>query len=260
MATLEAKIIEALTKQNRQYLEEMQKWVRVTLLAPYEHADGVVTMRHGSTPATILGQPNPDGDDEVIDMTQRPRRVIPGKPIHYHLSFDGVKGMKCVCQDEPFDIDKTIIMPLPAAMIYFGSWLKFNKVWGPGEQPDTYDTVQHQKKVVAACWGGYKKRPRSIANYVPNDWRSLESIGIPAIPNVEIVRLDTQLRKIPNSQFNPWETYEFEKDIVADRWSEDPNNKLFQVTEAGFAAAVADAVAKALAAERGNNMPQKARS
>lgn len=265
MATLEQKIIEAFTKQNRQFLEEMQKMVRVTMLEPYDHNEsGTVTMRYGSTPATVVGQSNSDSDDEVIDMTQRPRKIIPGRPQHYHMHFEGIKGMKCQgpngCQDEPFDIDKTIIMPLPAAMIYFGSWLKFNKVWGPGEQPDTYDTIQHQEKLVAACWGGYQKRIRSQANYVPNDWRSLESVGAPAVPKVSIVRLDTQLRKIPNSEFIPWETYDFMSKVVPDRWSENPNDRIMQVTEAGFQEAVAAAVAKALAAERGNNMPQKARA
>lgn len=259
MATLEEKITEAFTRQMRQYLEEVQKMVRVTLLEPYTgNSDGIVTMRYGSTEARVMGQ-GPD-DAEIIDLTQKPRKIIPGRPIHYHLSFEEQKDIRCMgphgCQDEPFDINKTIIMPLPAAMIYFGQWTKFDKVYAAGEQPDTYDTLQHQKKLVAAQWGGFKKRHRSMANYVANDWRSLESVGIPNIPNVRLERLDTQLRKIPNSAFEPWKVYEFHKDVVPDRWSENPNDKIIAVTASQMQEMIAQAVAEQLA--RGNNLPQKA--
>lgn len=220
---------------------------RVTLLEPYPYGNGVVSMRYGSTEARIVGQPRDGEDDEVIDLTRSQRRIIPGRPIHYHISFEPVLDMKCECQDEPFDIDKTIVMPLPAAMVWFGQWTKFNRVYAPGEPVDTEDTMRWQKNKVAAQWGGYVKRPRTPQNYTPNDWRTLENIGTPAVPNVEIVRLDTQFRAIPNSAFRPREVYNFEADCVADRWTQTGDNRIMQVTESEFEAAVAAAVARALA-------------
>lgn len=265
MATLEEKITEAFTKQMRVYLEQMQHMVRVTLLEPYEDwrtGSTIVTMRHGATEARVVGQPRDGEDDEVIDLTQGPRKIIPGKPIHYHLSYDPVKDMRCMgphgCSDEPFDIDNTIIMPLPAAEIYFGHWLKFGKISGPGDHIDTYDTVDHQKKLVAECWGGYRIRPFDPRYDAPKSWRKLEKVCMPAIPNVEIVRLDTQLRAIPHSTFRPLETYNFGKEVVPDRWTENPADRIISVTESQFDKMVSEAVAKHL--ERGNNLPQKART
>ncbi len=247
MATLEEKIVESITRQLRQYQEEYQKMARVTLLETYAHNSGVVTMRHGSTAARYPGQSVDGEDDEVIDLTRAVRKPIPGRPIHYHLSFEGVKEMRCACQDEPFDIDKTIIVPLPTANLWFGNWQKFSKIYGAGENPDTEDTMAFQKRRVGNQWGGYAKRRRSPQNYTPNDWRTLESIAIPPVPNVSIVRLDTQLKKIPNSEFIPWEVYKFHDDIVPDRWTENPSDKIMQVTESQFEALVAAAVAKQMA-------------
>lgn len=254
MATLEQKIAEAIQKQTEQYMREYQKTVRVTLLEPYAHNKGVVTMRFGSTEARVMGQAREGEDDEVIDMTQRPRKIIPGRPIHYHLSYEPVLGMKCECQDEPFDIDATIIMPQIAAEIYFGHWQKFSKIYSASDTVDTADTVAWQKKLVASQWGGYAKRHRSRQNYVGDDWRSLESVGIPAVPNVEVVRLDTQLRKIPNSEFQPWQTYDFQAEVVADIWSEKPGERVMTFTEDQLRAFIAAEVA------RGNNLPQKAKT
>lgn len=252
MATLDDLIKTAFEKQMRQYLSEAQKLVRVTLLEPYPYSNGVVSMRYGSTDARVQGQAQDGEDDEVIDLTRARRRVIPGRPIHYHLSFEDVKDMKCECQAEAFDIEKHITMPLPAAMIWFGSWMKFDKIHGPGEQPDTYDTVGHQRKLVAMQWGGFRKRPRTMANYVANDWKSLESIGVPPMPNVEIVRLDSSFRKLPNSEFRPKDVYNFEKDVVADRWSENPNERVLSFTEAQLREFIAAEMA------RGNALTGKA--
>ena len=81
----------------------------------------------------------------------------------------------------------------------------------------------------------------------------LEIIAAPAVPNVEIVRLDSQLRKIPNSSFRPWETYDFAKEVVADRWNE-TREPVMSFTEEDLKAYIAAAVADAA---RGNNMPNK---
>lgn len=240
MATLEQKIIEAAERQTRQYIEERNKMARVTLLAPYEYNNGIVTLRYGSEEATVIGRGQ---DDEVIDLTRVRTRIIPGRPIHFHFSMTK-QNMKCVCQDEPFEINETIVMPLPVAQIYFGNWTKFDQPLRQGENPDTEDTMQWQKKRAAEVWGGYRKRPRSQAQYIGNDWRSLESIGPPKMPNVEIVRLDSQFRKLPNSTFRPLEVYAFEKDLVPDRWTQDPANTIITVTEKDFKEAIAAEVAR----------------
>ena len=146
MATLNEKIIEAATKQNAQFMQEMSKWVRVTLLAPYTDwrtgAD-VVTMRFGSTAAKVVGEDVAGEDNEVIDLTRKQANIIPGRPIHYHLSWEDRTGMDCSgdfgCSEQPFDIGKVITMPLPAAENWFGRWMKFNRVLAPGENPDPYD-------------------------------------------------------------------------------------------------------------------------
>lgn len=248
MATLEDKIREDHERQMRQLVAERAKMVRVTLLEEYAYdhfgAWGLVTMRDGSTEARVVGQAREADDDEVIDLTRRQRAVIPGRPIHYHLSLEGVENMRCSCQDEPFSIDKTIIMPLPAAQRYFGYWTKFNKILAPGEIANTEDTVEWQKKLVAATWFGYKKRPRDRSNYVGDDWRTLESTAPPAMPKVEIHRLDTQFRKIPNSEFRPWDVYKFENDCVPDRWAVDPKQKIMSFTEDQFREAIAAELAK----------------
>lgn len=259
MATQEDLIKTAFEAQWRQYMAEVQKMCRVTLLEPYTgNREGIVTMRYGSTDARVAGTPRDGEDDEVIDLTRGVRRVIPGHAVHYHLSFKEVKGYKCECQDEPFDFNETTIMPLPAANIWFGNWQKFGKVYAAGESPDTQDTVEWQKKRLASQWGGYIKRARNPANYTPNDWRTLESVGIPAMPKVEIVRLDSAFRVLPNSTFLPREVYNFEKDVVPDRWSENPAEKIISVTAGDMQRMIAEAVAEQLA--RGNNLPQKAKS
>ena len=264
MATLNDKIIEAATKQNQQFMQEMSKWVRVTLLEPYTDwrtGSSIVTMRFGSTAAKVVGEDVAGEDEEVIDLTRKQRNIIPGRPIHYHLSWDDITEMRCMgshgCQDEMFDIGRTITMPLPAAENWFGRWLKFNKVFAPGEMGDTYDSIQHQRKLVAAQWGDFKLRQFDSRIDAPKSWRKLEKIGAPAVPNVEIIRLDTQFRAIPNSSFKPWEVYEFTKDIIADRWSENPNDKIITVTESSMKEMIAAAVAEQL---RGNNVPNKARA
>jgi hypothetical protein len=262
MATLEEKILEARDKQNRQFMEEMSKWVRVTLLEPYmdwRTGESVVTMRYGSTAARVVGEDVQGEDDEVIDLTRKQRNIIPGRPIHYHLSWDDKTEMRCMgefgCQNEPFDINRTITMPLPAAENWFGRWLKFNKVLSPGENPDPYDSIQHQRKLVASRWGDYKLRQFDSRIDAPKSWRKLEKIGAPAVPNVEIVRLDSQLKTIPNSKFVPWEVYAFSKEVVEDRWSENPQDRIMSFTESQLKEYIANAVAEA---SRGNNMPQKA--
>lgn len=264
MATLNDKIIEAATKQNRQFMEEMSKWVRVTLLEPYTDwrtGSDVVTMRFGSTSAKEVGEHVQGEDDEVIDLTRKQANIIPGRPIHYHLSWEDKVGMDCSgdfgCSEHPFDIGKVITMPLPAAENWFGRWLRFNKIYAPGEQPDAYDSMQHQRKLVAARWGDYKLRQFDSRIDAPKSWRKLEKIGAPAVPKVEIVRLDTQFRAIPNSSFKPWDVYQFDKDIVPDRWSENPNDKIISVTESSMKEMIAAAVAEQM---RGNNMPSKAGS
>jgi hypothetical protein len=260
MATLEEKILEARDKQNRQFMEEMAKWVRVTLLEPYmdwRTGTDVVTMRFGSTAAKVVGEDVQGEDNEVIDLTRRQANIIPGRPIHYHLSWDEKTDMRCMgefgCQNEPFDINRTITMPLPAAENWFGRWLRFNKVYAPGENPDPYDSIQHQRKLVAAKWGDYKLRQFDARYDAPKSWRKLEKIGAPAVPKVEIVRLDSQLRAIPNSTFRPWEVYKFEDELTADRWSEQPGDKIMAFTESQLK----EFIAQAVAAERGNNMPNK---
>ena len=263
MATLNEKIIEAATKQNAQFMQEMSKWVRVTLLAPYTDwrtgAD-IVTMRFGSTSAKIVGEDVQGEDNEVIDLTRKQANIIPGRPIHYHLSWEDKTGMDCSgdfgCSEHPFDIGKVITMPLPAAENWFGRWLKFNKVLAPGENPDPYDSMQHQRKLVAARWGDYKLRQFDSRIDAPKSWRKLEKIGAPAVPKVKIERLDTQFRVIPNSAFEPWAVYKFENECVEDRWSAEGPDKLMAFTEAQLKAFIAEAVA----AERGNNVPNKARA
>lgn len=264
MPTLNEKIIEAATKQNRQFMEEMSKWVRVTLLEPYTDwrtGSSIVTMRYGSTPAKVVGEDVDGEDNEVIDLTRKQRNIIPGRPIHYHMAWEDTPDMRCMgdhgCQDEPFDIGRVITMPLPAAENWFGRWLKFNKVFAPGDMGDPYDSIQHQRKLVAARWGDYKLRQFDSRIDAPKSWRKLEKIGAPAVPNVEIVRLDTQFRTIPNSTFRPWETYEFSKDVVEDRWSENPNDRIMAFTESQLNEYIAARVDEAL---RGNNLPQKAKA
>ena len=139
---------------------------------------------------------------------------------------------------------------------WFGRWMKFNRVLAPGENPDPYDSMQHQRKLVAARWGDYKLRQFDSRIDAPKSWRKLEKIGAPAVPKVKIERLDTQFRVIPNSAFEPWAVYKFDDETVPDRWSAEGPDKLMAFTEAQLKSFIAEAVA----AERGNNVPNKARA
>jgi len=215
MAKLEDLIMAAYEKQMRQYMDQMAKQVRVTMLEDFPAGSprGHVCMRHGSTEAYV--QPNgPDDDMEVNDMTSKPRRIVPGRPIHYHLSKEPILNYDCVCQDEPFDIDYTIQMPLVAAQLYFGNWTMFDQVQKPGKMPDVENSKEWQKKKVANAWGGYKKA-RLLKETYHGQAKNLPNIGPPDVPKVEIVRLDSTLRAIPNSKFVPWETYRFMDDVQA---------------------------------------------
>lgn len=251
MATLEQNIVESIKANQEAYLKEYMRQVRVTLLSEYEHNDGIVTMRYSSEDAKVLGAPNED--DELIDLAaKRPLRIVAGRPVHYHMSFTP-QTMTCSCQDEPFEINDTIVMPLPGAMIWFGHWLGFDKVLKPGQVQDTYSSKEWQKKLVALQWGGYKVRQFDSRYDAPKSWRKLENIAAPAVPNVEIVRLDSQLRQIPNSKFVPWAVYDFNREVVPDRWTE-TREPVMSFTEADLKAYIASAVADAT---RGNNVPNK---
>ena len=243
MATLEQNIVESIKANQEAYLKEYMRQVRVTLLSEYEHNDGIVTMRYASEAARVEGEPNED--DDLIDLSQkRPVRITAGRPVHYHMSFEP-RTMTCLCQDDPFEINDTIVMPLPGAMIWFGHWLNFGKKPKAGGTPDTAASMAWQKKLVALQWGGYQVRPFDARYDAPKSWRKLENIGIPPVPNVEIVRLDSQLRKLPNSEFRPWEVYDFHKDVVPDRWSEQPGERVMSFTEADLKAFIAEQVAAA---------------
>lgn len=241
MASLESKILDAHEKQMRQFLDEYSKMARVTLLEPYPHNNGIVTMRYGASEAQVMGE---GGDDpDVIDLTRRPRRIIPGTPNHYHLSWEEME-MRCECEREPFTINKTIVMPLVAAEVWFGHWQRFTKILAAGEVPDPESSSAWQKKKVAQQWGGYTHRRTQTGENYRGLYAKLERISPPPVPNVEIVRLDSQMKKIPNSAFRPLEIYKFDADCVPDQWNSGYDTNLVAYTKADMEKAIAEAVAK----------------
>lgn len=220
----------------------MADFVRVTLEKPWlDDPKRVITMRFGTSDAVIPAEMQ--RDDYQNDLTRPAPRVIPGKPIHYHLSFEPVKYRCSDCGE--IDVESVCVMPTDAAMNFFGYW-DLPDPAPAGTPPEM--TRTYEKGRVARYWGDYKKRPRNLN--VPNDWRNLDKIAAPAVPHVLIQRLDAMMRLAPNTDYRPWEAFAWEKDCVEDVWTKHEESKIVFASEADFNTKVAEAVAAALAARK----------
>ena len=260
----------------------MSKMVHVTLNKPYQgdpHATVVLT--YGREEATPVGPDTyrDDGGESPVPASDRlfsqgagaAPRWVPGKWIHYHLRYEKGPLGKCACgQDPDTEVGPEAVMPGPVARHWFGDWdvLAYEmKAASMGATLDYWLTRPwHRDRVATENWGGYEKDfPAGIQQIYDRNGainvRALRNFAPPPIPDVTITRLDTMMRRIPNTAARVWDIF---------RWDEmcekGPRMHFFDAavqptSGPNIEQIVATAVAAALAAERAKaESPQKGKS
>ena len=254
----------------------MSKNVVVELEEPYlgdPHA--TVVLVYGREDASPIG---PDGyRDEgagtppVLASDRLPSqgtgaapRWEPGQWVHYHLRYEQGPLGKCSCGQDPETIvERTCVMPAPVAKFWFGDWdvVSYELQTRPGQAlEDWLKRSWHRDRVAIENWGGWEMDfPPGVPIYDNRgavNFRAMRKFGPPLVPHVVINRLDTMMRKLPNTAARPWEIFDWlglcEKGPRMYFAGQNAPTKpgVMQVTESEFKDQIAQAVAAALAAER----------
>ncbi len=267
--------------RNQQMLQAklMDTRVMVRLEEPYlGDPHKTVVLVYGREDATPIGpdsyRDQGDGSAPVLASDRLPSQGLgaaprwePGNWLHWHLRFkEGPLG-KCSCGQDPDTIvGPEAVMPSPVAKHWFGDWdvVSYELQTRPGQSvEDWLKRSWHRDRVALENWGGYEMDfPPGVPIYDNRgaiNFRAMRRFGPPAIPHVVITRLDSMMRRLPNTDARPWEIFDWigvcEKGprMYFAGHSGPVQTDVMAVTEAQFNERVAQAVAAALAAERASH-------
>lgn len=209
----------------------MSKMVHVSLNAPYKgDPQATVILTYGREEATPVGQDTyrDDGGESPVPASDRlfsqgagaAPRWVPGKWVHYHLRYEEGPLGKCACgQDPEMIVGREVIMPGPVARHYFGDWdvVAYElKAASTGVTLDNWLTRPwHRDRVASEHWGGYEMDfPASLQQIYDRNGalnvRALRRYGAPAIPDVSVTRLDTMMRRLPNTAARVWDIFKWD--------------------------------------------------
>jgi hypothetical protein len=255
----------------------MTKQVYVALEEPYlGDPQRTVVLVYGREEATPVGDDRYQDDGAGSPPTVATERLFtqgaefaaprwePGKWVHYHLRWEEGPLGKCECGQDPETIvGRACIMPAPVARHWFGDWdvVSYELRTRPGQMvEDWLKRSWHRDRVANECWGGYEwDFPPGVPVFDAKgavNYRAMRRFGPPAVPHVVIHRLDSMMRKLPNTEARPWEIFDWvgacDKGprVYFTGQSAPAKPGVMQVTEAEFKEQIALAVAAALAAER----------
>jgi hypothetical protein len=250
----------------------MSKYVTVTLNAPYKgDPQATVVLTYGREEATPVGSDTYRDEGIGTEPVQTSERLfsqgagaaprwVPGKWVHYHLRYEKGPLGKCACgQDPETEVGPECVMPGPVARHWFGDWDVVAYELQAASRGLTLDNwltrPWHRDRVAAENWGGYEKDfPAGIQQIYDRfgaiNVRALRNFAPPPIPDVTVTRLDTMMRRLPNTAARVWEIFKW--DDVCEKGPRmhffDANPKVAQGPD--IQQIVAQAVAAALAAER----------
>lgn len=253
----------------------MSKTVHVSLDAPYmDDPQKTVVLLWGYGEATPSGQDRYQDDGAGTNPVPASERLfsqdpafaaprwIPGKPIHFHLRWEEGPLGKCACGQDPDTIvTREALMPGPVARHWFGDWdvVSYELRVVPGQMlPDWLTRTWHRDRVAAENWGGWEMDfPPGVPVYDSKgavNVRALRKFGPPKVPQVTITRLDSMMRKMPQTEARIWEIFKWQ-----DACEKGPRMHFFEnhletgkltVTADELQKMIAQGVAAALAAER----------
>ena len=249
----------------------MSKYVMVSLNKAYKgDPTETIVLTYGREEATPIGPDTyrDDGGEAPVPASERlfsqgagaAPRWVPGKWVHYHLRFEKGPLGKCACgQDPETEIGPECVMPGPVARHYFGDWDVVSYELRAASMGITLDPwltrPWHRDRVAQEHWGGYEMDfPASLQQIYDRNGalnvRALRKYGAPEIPDVTITRLDTMMRRLPNTAARIWDIFKWE-----DQLEKSPRMNFFNAKNQPASAPdleklIANAVAAALAAER----------
>lgn len=254
----------------------MSKMVHVTLNKPYKNdPQATIVLTYGFDEATPVG-PDTYRDDGVgsnpVPVSERlmsqgmgvAPRWVKGKPKHWHLRFEKGPLGKCSCGDDPeTEVGPEAVMPGPVARHWFGDWdvpAYEMRAASMGVTLDSWLTRPwHRDRVASENWGGYEMDfPPGVPVYDQRgaiNYKALRKYGPPEVPHVTITRLDTMMRRLPNTAANVWDIFQWDKACESGARMHFFSNKLdtpgtMVVTQDEIQKMIAMGVQAALAAER----------
>jgi hypothetical protein len=250
----------------------MSKMVFVTLEKPYKgDPQATIILTYGREDATPVGPDtyrddgvgsNPVQTSEALfsqGMGAAPRWV-PGKWVHYHLRFEKGPLGECACgQDPETEVGPECVMPGPVARHYFGDWDVPQYELQAASRGITLDTwltrPWHRDRVGSEHWGGYEMDfPAELQQLYDKNGglnvRALRKYAPPQVPHVKIQRMDTMMRRLPNTEARVWEIFQWDKACDKGERMHFFNRKNQPTGGPDIQQLVAQAVAAALAAER----------
>lgn len=254
----------------------MSKYVTVTLDKPYKgDPQATVILTYGREEATPLGADTYRDEgigSEPIQASDRlfsqgagaAPRWTAGKWVHYHLRYEEGPLGKCICGQDPETIvGPNCVMPGPVARHWFGDWDVVAYELRAASQGLTLDNwltrPWHRDRVASENWGGYEMDfPPGVPVYDQRgaiNYKALRKYGPPDVPHVTITRLDTMMRKLPNTAASVWDIFQWDKACETGARMHFFENKLeapgsMVVTQDEIQRMIAMGVQAALAAER----------
>jgi hypothetical protein len=261
----------------------MSKYVTVTLEKPYQgDPQATVILTYGREDATPVGQDTyrDDGGEAPVPASERlfsqgagaAPRWVPGKWIHYHLRFEKGPLGKCVCgQPEDTEVGPECVMPGPVARHWFGDWDVVAYELKAASQGLTLESwltrPWHRDRVATENWGGYEMDfPAGVQQIYDRfgaiNVRALRKFAPPEIPDVTVTRLDTMMRRLPNTAARIWDIFKWDEVCEKGARMHFFNAKIQPASGPNIEQIVANAVAAALAAERAkaDERPRKGKS
>jgi hypothetical protein len=209
----------------------MSKMVNVTLNAPYKgDPQATIMLVWGREEATPVGQDTyrDDGGDAPVMASERLFQVgsgaaprwKPGAWQHFHLRYEKGPLGKCSCgMPEDTEVGPECVMPGPVARHWFGDWdvVQYElHAASRGVSLDNWMTRPwHRDRVATENWGGYEKDfPAGIQQIYDRNGainvRALRNFAPPPIPDVTVTRLDTMMRRLPNTAARIWEIFKWD--------------------------------------------------
>jgi hypothetical protein len=209
----------------------MDKRVHVSLDEPYlGDPHKTVILVWGREEATPVGADryNDDGYGSApVPVSERlftqgqefaAPRWEPGKWIHFHLRFEEGPLGACTCGTDPDTIvGREAIVPGPVARHWFGDWdvVEYELRTRQGQiVEDWLKRTWHRDRVATENWGGYEMDfPPGVPVFDAKgavNYRALRRFGPPAVPHVTITRLDTMMRRLPNTAAKPWDIFRWQ--------------------------------------------------
>jgi hypothetical protein len=211
----------------------MSKMVMVRLNAPWKgDPQATIALVWGREDATPVGPDTyrDEGGDPPVPAS--PERMLtlglgaaprwkPGAWQHYHLRFEAGPLGQCSCgQDPETQVGPESVMPGPVARHWFGDWdvVQYElKAAAMGVSLDNWLTRPwHRDRVATENWGGYEKDfPAGIQQIYDRNGainvRALRNFAPPPIPDVTITRLDTMMRRLPNTAARVWDIFKWDE-------------------------------------------------